>query len=195
METVPIPYDQSSVKDDNDHPEDLNWTEMLGHNHKVTTRPDQAQQLEASLPLVITDHVFQSADGERLAVFLKAGMDRPWKKEVAGGLSKTVREALTTLHAVYPVHAPRTKDCRHRNHPVEDTTSGDKGLQYFCLWKAVGRSHDDLVLSSDIIKGGHRMNATVKFFKSITPFTQIMSLLFEAVDPFCYKTYRTAYTH
>lgn len=174
--------------------EDLSWSDMLAHNTKVKTTPDEVFRTGIALPTITTDHVL-SSDGERLAVFLKSGLDRPWKKEKHGELVQTVKEALTALHTVYSPHPPKKTNCRHKQHQAEDSASGKQGLQYFCLWKAIGRSQDDPVLSSDIINGGHRMNATVQFFRNITPLTQTISMLFEAVDPTTYNQYQTAYKH
>ena len=54
------------------------WANVQTHNPLVTTTTvETADSIAQSLPTITSDHVFLSADGERLASFIKRGLDQP----------------------------------------------------------------------------------------------------------------------
>ena len=67
----------------------MTWTTMMSSpNPTVTTTSNQALEASEKLPVINSDHVFKTSDGELLLVFLKGGLYRPWRQEVHAELDK-----------------------------------------------------------------------------------------------------------
>lgn len=95
------------------------------------------------------------------------------------------------LQEAYPAPIPS----QHRRHQGEENKNSRDayGVYYFAFWKAVGHPDANPTLSKDILQGGHRFNAVLGFLKDITPLTQSISMLFEAVDNPAYEDYSKTY--
>ncbi|KAI9825553.1 MAG: hypothetical protein M1826_006943 [Phylliscum demangeonii] len=164
---------------------DLKWSDL---DRSVTmTAASAVEHLTDTLPTLASDQVFNSSDGVRLAVFLQAGLDRPWKQERQGEIVRTVAEALHTLYASSPPLPPTTQDPGLAEH--------QQALHHFCPWPTTGRSRHCPVRASEVDGGGQRLNAVFKFFRHISPLTQTISMLFEAIDLAAYLQYKKVYTH
>ena len=172
----------------------LTWkTRISSPNPSVTTTADQALEASKKLPVIKSDHVFKTSDGELLLVFLKGGLYRPWRQEVHEELDKRIQTSLHDLLKDYPVPQPKQTDVRHSKHNEKSTGYTDYGLYHLCCWKAQGHSQEPPVLSEDIIADGHTLNSVWNFCKTMTPITPIISLLFGAIDRDSWTQYHTNY--
>lgn len=168
------------------------WSDLMRQNPRAKTTPEEANEMIRTLPLIKEDVIFASGDGELLLVFIKGGLYRPWKGKESQ-LQEVIATALEELQSRYPAPAPKKTDSRHVNHAIEKKKYDAYGVYHFCLWKAQGHSKDNAMLSSDILQSGGRFNASINFFKNITPLTQTMSMLFEALDSDAFQHYRDTY--
>ncbi|KAI9780308.1 MAG: hypothetical protein M1816_003118 [Peltula sp. TS41687] len=171
---------------------DVSWASLMAKNPKVTTTPEEGVQIAKALPMISSDCVILSKDGKPLLAFLRGGIYRPWSEERSARLLEQVTKAIDDLHAVHKPPVPKN----HQRHKI-DRGSGEHevyGTHYFALWKAIGHAHEAPTISRDIIKGpASQFSAVLTFLRSITPLTQTISMLFEAVDRDAYNRYRENY--
>ena len=107
----------------------IQWTGLQQYNPRVTTTEKQANDFIQSCEIVNEDHIFTSQEGERLVVFLKNGVLRPWKNEFHETLIQTATESIQTLTG-----SVKSKKAKNDNrHWKNDVPRDDEGVYHLCL--------------------------------------------------------------
>lgn len=166
------------------------WKTLTDNMKKALHRTEEQMNLMSSnCSNLITDSAVIRSDDPQprdLLVFWHDALFQAFGRDYGDNLLKDLAIDLDSLAAVYPPHAPARSDARRFDHP-KSHPSGVEGLYHLCWWfEQAHEKHSNPIVSGDIIKSAHKLEAVVKFFNSIGPLQQIIGLLLLAMDPEAY---------
>lgn len=166
------------------------------HTTNTSTNADHITNLVNTTVQVL------STDGEKLMVFLKEGLQWPWKGDDLWLIKETMAAAVNTLADDFPAPEPKLSDTRHKAFLKQKAKHDSCGVYHFALWTATGHGHVkdaktpfNAILSKDADGQQSQVKklAVKNFFRSFTPIIQTMGILFQGVDEPAYNAYRRNY--
>ncbi|KAI9819658.1 MAG: hypothetical protein M1826_001119 [Phylliscum demangeonii] len=160
---------------------DFRYTTRDRRRLNPARRSTMASDVPCPQHVITSDLLVHSRDGVRLCLFLKNGLERPWGWK-ANPIWETEKAVFDLTHE-YPPSVPH--DVRHREDlpGAPPATHQVQGSYHFAYWVAQGHAHS----------AAHRRDSVSRFFKSLAPLTQTISLLFQGLDPVNQARYQASY--
>jgi hypothetical protein len=143
--------------------------------------------LTLELTLINKSLIVQDSDKVPLVFFLKRGLR--WLFDKEKDVVKQGYQAIETLRSHYPPPASKSKDKRHQENQESTAHSKPQGVYHFAFWHAIGHTHQNPVVSRDIVKGAGIFNKVSTFFRDFAPITQSVGAFLEIVDAEAFKEY------